>query len=133
MLKVFLARKWTKTFDVLILPMASKKIRTSKVIFDFRHSFWWSDFWPCFRRSDFWSFFWWSDFLSCFQQSDFWRSDHPKNIFDVLTLCRSDFRRSNPLLLKSTVFSLKSILPLLLIKVNLAFCISIRLWKCVSA
>ncbi len=70
-----MAWKWTKTFDVLILPMASKKIRMSKVIFDFPRSFWRSDFW----RSDFWhSDFWHSDFWrSNFWGSDFWRSDQP--------------------------------------------------------
>jgi hypothetical protein len=100
------------TFDVLILPMGSKKIRTSKVYFrcSFWHSdFWYSDFWHSgfwhsdFWHSDFWhSDFWHSDLLTfwfltfwfltfwflTFWSFDFRCSDHPKNTFDVLIILK---------------------------------------------
>jgi hypothetical protein len=59
--------------------MASEKIRTSKVIFDFRRSFQQSDFDHVFEEVIF-------DVLIIL-----------KKTFDVLTLRCSDFRRSDPL------------------------------------
>jgi len=105
-LKIFLARKWTKTFDILKLPMAPKKIRTSKVFFD---SFFVLTFYLMFRFLTFWSTshlftlltFWSFDKFLTFDilitlKIDFWRSD-PFQIFEVvLDFWRSDFWHSDP-------------------------------------
>ncbi len=87
--KVFLARKWTKTFNVLILPMASKKISTTKVIFDCQRS----DQPIHFQRSD--------------QFKKYFRCSDPFQIFDqLLDFWRYDFWRSDPF--PSDYFRIKS-------------------------